>query len=102
MFHLSDRELYLLGQPTRNQTAALVGWMSLNNIFGSVSNHVCGSDELPTAQEAQWIGGLSGIIGFRGRKHDQHKKKKQRVLPNRRRKIRATHSTNGGLATGAR
>lgn len=99
MFHLSDRELYLLGQPTRNQTAALIGWMSLNNIFGSVTSHVCESNELPTAQEAQWIGGLSGITGFRGPK--KRRAKRQDVLPNGRRKIRATKPTNGGLSTGA-
>ena len=100
MFHLSDRELHLLGQPTRNETVALVGWMSLNNIFGPVTDSVCGSNELPSEQVAQWIGGLTGVTGFRGAKGDQHKQKRQRMLPNRRRTIRATAATNGGLSTG--
>lgn len=100
MFHLSDRELHLLGQPTRNETLALVGWMSLNNIFGPVTDSVCGVDELPDEREAQWIGGLSGITGFRGAKGDQHRKQRQRVLPNRRRRVRATAAANGGLSTG--
>ena len=100
MFHLSDRELFLLGQPTRNQTLELVGWMSLNNIFGHVTDTVCGSDELPSEQTAQWIGGLTGVTGYRGAKGDQHKHKRQRLLPNRRRRVRATVATNGGLSTG--
>lgn len=100
MFHLSDRELHLLGQPTRQQTAALVGWMALNNIFGTVTSHVCDAGELPTAREAQWIGGLSGITGFRGAKGSQHKAKKQRVLPDRRRRVRVTNA-KFGLSTGA-
>jgi hypothetical protein len=100
VFHLSDRELFLLGQPTRTQTLELVGWMSLNNIFGHVTDSVCRGDELPSEQTAQWIGGLTGVTGYRGAKGDQHRKKRQRVLPNGRRRVRATVATNGGLSTG--
>lgn len=100
MFHLSDRELHLLGQPTRNETLALVGWMSLNNIFGPVTTSVCAPNELPSEQVSHWIGGLTGVTGFRGSKGNQHRKKRQRVLPNQRRTIRASAATNGGLSTG--
>lgn len=97
MFHLSDRELHLLGQPTRRQTVELVGWMVLNNIFGSVTSDVCDVEELPSRQAAQWIGGLTGMIGFRGPK--KQRAKRQHLLPNERRKVRV-RSGGYALATG--
>ena len=97
MFHLSDRELHLLGQPTRSQTVELVGWMVLNNIFGITTSHVCDVDELPSRQAAQWIGGLTGITGFRGPK--KQRAKRQQLLPNERRRVRA-RSSQYSLATG--
>ena len=99
MFHLSDRELHLLGQPTRAQTVELVGWMVLNNIFGSITSHVCDVNDLPSRQAAQWIGGLSGITGYRGYKGSQHRAKRQNLLPNHRRRVRAT-TAKFGLSTG--
>ena len=97
MFHLSDRELHLLGQPTRPQTVELVGWMVLNNILGTITSHVCDVEELPSRQAAQWIGGLTGMIGFRGPK--TQRAKRQHVLANERRKVRV-RSSRHSLATG--
>lgn len=96
MFHLSDRELYLLGQPTRNETLALVGWMALNNIFGFTTSHVCGSRELPPAHVAHWVGCLRGLKGS----DKVNRAAEQNVLPNERRKV-LVRRAHGQLATGA-
>lgn len=113
MFHLSDRELHLLGQPTRSETVALVGWMAVTNLFGDVGANgpfvpnggsrqptptlvELSKHELPPAQVAQWIGGLRGLSG----KAREVTPESQQVLPNELRRIRATAATNGGLSTG--
>jgi len=113
MFHLSDRELRLLGQPTRNETLALVGWMSVTNLFGDIgatgrfvphggirqptpTRVELSKYELPPALAAQWIGGLRGLSGTAREVTPES----QQCLPNGLRRIRATAAINGGLSTG--
>lgn len=95
MFGISDRELHLLGHPTRNETLALVGWMALNNIFGFTTNHVCSERELPPDYVAHWVGCLRGLKGS----DKVNRAAVQQVLPNSRRKI-VVRKAQYGLATG--
>ena len=98
MFHLADRQLALLGMPTRNQTLALVGWMALTNAFGTVTDHsVRYGEELPDSLAASWAGGLSRVA--RVRDGAGKAAARQQVLSNRRRKVRVRRQ-EGRLATG--
>lgn len=100
MFHLSDRELSLLGEPTRNQTLALVGWMVLANAFGEISDGAIDRyEQKPSATAERWIGGLSRSAQIRPRQEKKNRRT-QDVMKNRRRKVRV-RATAGALATGS-
>ena len=91
MFHLSDRELHLLGEATRNETLALVGWMVLSNLLGKVVDHELDHlDPLPPMRVCRWIGSLNKATGFRG---DQFRRAlNQNVVPNSKRNVRVRTS----------
>ena len=94
--HLSDRELHLLGEPTRHETLALIGWMSLNNIFGLTTYHTSRGNELPPDYVAHWVGCLRGVISC----DKVNRAPEQDVVPDSRRKVVA-RTAKFGLATGA-
>lgn len=96
--HLDDRQLALLGEATRQETLALVGWMALANAFGTVTDHsVRYGEELPSRRAVSWVGSLSRVA--RLREAAGKAVYRQQVLANRRRKIRVRRE-NGRLATG--
>lgn len=97
MFHLDERQLVLLGEPTRDQMLDLVAWLALSNAFGRVCDDVDHRDMrgLPP-QASRWINQLMSKTGRVRRKvpHDRL------VLGNWKRKVRVRKS-RGELATGA-
>ena len=98
MFHLTDRELALLGEATRKETLALVGWMALANAFGNVCEHpVNFGEELPGSRAASWVGSLSRVA--QRRESAGKRKYRQDVVSNRKRKVKA-RKASCGLATG--
>lgn len=98
MFHLSDRELYLLGEATRKQTAEIVGWMVLANLLGkTVVDDIDCYEQLPTMQFCRWVGSLNKLTSYRGDK--VRKARRQDVVPDSRRVVRARYDKNQ-LTTG--
>lgn len=98
MFHLSDRQLSLLGEATREETLALVGWMALANAFGNVTDHAVNyGEELPGRRAVNWVGSLSRVARLRGgASKSAHR---QQVLSNSRRRVRVRYASDR-LATG--
>jgi len=97
MFHLDERQLLLLGEPTKQQTLDLVAWLALSNAFGKVCSDVdhrdmCG---LPP-QASRWINQLMAATGRVRKKVPADR----RVLSNRKRQVRVRRG-RGELATGA-
>lgn len=96
--HLSDRELHLLGQPTRQQVHHLVGWMVLANLLGDVvDDEPATRDELPSMEAARWIGLLGKAAS--ARKGSKRRSYKQQVSSNRTRQVRVRKGKNGVLAS---
>lgn len=97
--HLSDRELALLGQPTRSEVLSLVGWMALANAFGPLCSDgpTDTREPLPSRTARYWIGGISQSA--RIKRVQLGKNTGQNVLANKRRKVRVRVG-NGELATG--
>jgi hypothetical protein len=92
---VTKREMRLLGNPSKEETLALVGWLTLMNAFGDVV-----TDTRFTARELppfalRWAGDLMTAAG---RGHVQSSKApRQQVVSNRKRKVKVR---KGGLATG--
>lgn len=98
MFHLSDRELFLLGEPTRQQTLHVVGWMVLANAFGQVCDEpVNYGEELPSRTFRNWVGSLS--VTAKRRDKRRFRAATQSIPANRRRRVRV-RKTRHELATG--
>lgn len=92
----SDRQLSLLGKPTKEQTLALVGWLALSNAFGPVAADISFDGHgLPT-HATRWVGELMAVAG---RGHRKPIAQTQQTIPNRRRKVKA-RKNKVGLATG--
>lgn len=91
---LTDRELTLLGEPTRAEVAHLVGWMALANAFGEVSaDPICRSERL-SFTEYRWV----GMIARHAKVRDAQARKlaaRQDVPGNRKRKVVARRSKMG-------
>jgi hypothetical protein len=95
--HLSDRQLALLGHPTRKETLALVGWMSVAGLLGpTVTDPVGVSERLPPKHAAYWIGGLGKVASRRC--GSDNRKYRQDVPGNRTRQVRV-HKGKGALAS---
>lgn len=91
---LTDRELTLLGQPTRAQVAHLVGWMALANAFGDVSADPICSGERLSHTEMRWIKGIARKAGVSTLR--EHKGvDRQQISGNRKRKVTARRSRMG-------
>ncbi len=96
--HLSERErVLLLGYPTRNETLALVGWMSVAGLLGpTVVDPVDSSEKLPPKHAAHWIGGLGKSAS---RRNGSSKRSYRQSTPgNRIRQVRVRKG-NGALAS---
>lgn len=97
MFHLDNRQLVLLGEPTKRQTLDLVAWLALSNAFGRVTEDMSCADVrgLPP-QASRWINELMSAAGRKRKTVPADR----RVLANRKRKVRVRKG-RGELATGA-
>jgi hypothetical protein len=90
MSHLSQRQLCLLGYPSREETLALVGWMALSNMFGEgCADEVALTEKLPSQSASRWIGDISMVAGLRGRRSSDVRRHSQDVPKDRVRQVRA-------------
>lgn len=93
---VTERDLRLLGYPSKDQTLALVGWLALCNAFGKVT-----TEDIPIRGEGmpveatRWIG---QIMAAAGRGHRNMTAETQTVVVNRKRKV-AVRSNRVGLTT---
>lgn len=94
--HVEDRQLPLLGLPSREQSLALVGWLALANAFGPVTvEDTLDWSELPTDLTPLVSALMAGV--HRGRRKTYAAE--QRVIRNRKRRVKARKSKHG-LTTG--
>lgn len=92
----SDRQLVLLGKPSKEQTLALVGWLALSNAFGTVAEDIGHEKSGLPAHATRWVGELMALTG---RARPAHRAQQQATPRNRRRTVKARKNTSG-LATG--
>lgn len=88
----------LAGEPSKEQTLALVGWLAMANAFGPITADdvdLRGHGLPPHA--TYWVGQLMALTG---RGHRRRYPTDQNVISNRRRRVRARRPHDGGLVTG--
>lgn len=96
---VTERDLKLLGYPTKEETLALVGWLALCNAFGQVTaedyeylRRGLRGNGLP-AYVNRWVGEIMATTGRRG--HRKMTNPIQDTVGNRKRKVVARRSRVG-------
>lgn len=90
---VTERDLRLLGYPSKEQTLALVAYLSLCNAFGKVT-----TEEMPTRHErlpieaTRWVGQIMAVAG---RGHRAMTAQEQTVVADRKRKVAVRRSRDG-------